>query len=79
MLCLGIDSGTGSSKAPVLDIESGEFIALAHASTGRSRACLRRMSNRSQKPGQKPPVRRRRMPRPGRKTTIEIKASGASG
>ena len=34
MLCLGIDSGTGSSKALVLDIESGEFIALAQRNYG---------------------------------------------
>jgi xylulokinase len=29
MLCLEIDSGTGSTKALVLDIEPGESIALA--------------------------------------------------
>ena len=34
MLCLGIDSGTESSKALVLDIESGEFIALAQRNYG---------------------------------------------
>ena len=34
MLCLGIDSGTGSTKALVLDIESGEFIALAQPNYG---------------------------------------------
>ena len=34
MLCLGIDSGTGSSNALMLDIESGEFIALAQRNYG---------------------------------------------
>jgi xylulokinase len=34
MLCLGIDSGTKSTKALVLDIESGEVVALAQRSYG---------------------------------------------
>ncbi|HEV8422098.1 MAG TPA: xylulokinase [Chthoniobacterales bacterium] len=34
MLCLGIDSGTKSTKALVLDIESGEVLALAQRSYG---------------------------------------------
>ncbi len=34
MLCLGIDSGTRSTKALVLDIESGEVLALAQRSYG---------------------------------------------
>jgi len=34
MLCLGIDSGTKSSKTLVLDIESGEVIALAQRNHG---------------------------------------------
>ncbi len=34
MLCLGIDSGTKSTKALVLDIESGKVLALAQSSYG---------------------------------------------
>ncbi len=34
MLCLGIDSGTKSTKALVLDIESGEVVALAQRDYG---------------------------------------------
>jgi len=34
MICLGIDSGTKSTKALVLDIESGEVLALAQRSYG---------------------------------------------
>ncbi len=34
MLCLGIDSGTKSTKALVLDIESGEIVALAQQNYG---------------------------------------------
>ncbi|MEP6976219.1 MAG: FGGY family carbohydrate kinase, partial [Spartobacteria bacterium] len=34
MLCLGIDSGTKSTKALVLDIESGEVLALAQSNYG---------------------------------------------
>ena len=34
MLCLGIDSGTKSTKTLVLDIESGEVLALAQRTYG---------------------------------------------
>ena len=34
MLCLGIDSGTKSTKALVLDIESGAVLALAQETYG---------------------------------------------
>src|SRR5947207_780000 len=34
MLCLGIDSGTQSTKALVLDIETGEVVAFAQHSYG---------------------------------------------
>ena len=69
MLCLGIDSGTRSTKALVLDIESGEFIALAQRN-GTIEACLQSMSNRSRKPGQKPPAR----PSPNASTRSESDA-----
>jgi ribulose kinase len=42
MLCLGIDSGPGSTKALVLDIESGEFIALAQRNYGTIEGWRRR-------------------------------------
>ncbi len=79
MLCLGIDSGTKSTKSLVLDVESGEVIALAQRNygtleglpPGHCRAGTENLDRRRRRDG-------RRVPRELGKRRSEIKAIGVS-